>query len=57
LADRTEQEKPPAGTLHMAISNAVVGLLREYTGRGPTKSRTTIRDDDPRQRSATTLFW
>jgi uncharacterized protein YbcI len=31
----------------MAISNAVVGLLREYTGRGPTKSRATIRDDDP----------
>jgi uncharacterized protein YbcI len=45
MADRTEQEKPPAGTLHLAISNAVVGLLREYTGRGPTKSRTTIRDN------------
>ena len=29
----------------MAISNAVVRLLREYTGRGPTKSRTTIRDN------------
>ncbi len=29
----------------MAISNAFVGLLREYTGRGPTKARTTIRDN------------
>lgn len=29
----------------MAISNAVVGLLREYTGRGPTKARTTIREN------------
>jgi uncharacterized protein YbcI len=45
MADRTEQETAPAATLHMAISNAVVRLLREYTGRGPTKSRTTIRDN------------
>ena len=29
----------------MAISNAIVGLLREYTGRGPTKARTTLRDN------------
>jgi len=28
-----------------AISNAVVGLLFEYTGRGPTKARTTIGPD------------
>ncbi|MDQ3676840.1 MAG: DUF2294 domain-containing protein [Actinomycetota bacterium] len=28
-----------------AISNAVVGLLHEYTGRGPTKARTTIGPD------------
>lgn len=45
MADRTEQEHAPGATLHMAISNAVVRLLREYTGRGPTKSRTTIRDN------------
>lgn len=45
MADRTEQDQPTGGMLHMAISNAVVGLLREYTGRGPTKSRTTIRDN------------
>jgi uncharacterized protein YbcI len=27
----------------MAISNAIVRLMRENTGRGPTKARTTIR--------------
>ena len=30
------------GSLAAAISNAVVGLLHEYTGRGPTHARTTI---------------
>ena len=45
MADRTEQDQPAGGTLHAAISHAVVGLLREYTGRGPTASRTTIRDN------------
>lgn len=45
MADRTQPEQPTGVTLHVAISNAVVGLLREYTGRGPTKSRTTIRDN------------
>jgi uncharacterized protein YbcI len=27
------------------ISNAAVQLTREYTGRGPTKAKTTISDD------------
>jgi uncharacterized protein YbcI len=45
MVDRTEQDQPTGATLHAAISHAVVGLLREYTGRGPTKSRTTIRDN------------
>jgi len=45
MAERSEQAQPVGGTLHSAISHAVVGLLREYTGRGPTKSRTTIRDN------------
>ncbi len=45
MADRTEQEHASGGTLQAAISNAIVRLLREYTGRGPTKSRTTIRDN------------
>jgi uncharacterized protein YbcI len=35
----------PTGSLSAAISNAVVGLLHEYTGRGPTHARTTIGPD------------
>jgi uncharacterized protein YbcI len=45
MADQAEQERAPNGSLYVAISNAIVGLLREYTGRGPTKARTTIRDN------------
>jgi uncharacterized protein YbcI len=33
------------GQLADAISTAVVGLVRDYTGRGPTQARTTIDDD------------
>src|SRR3954447_6119454 len=32
-------------SLAAAISNAVVRIIHEYTGRGPTKARTSIRDD------------
>jgi uncharacterized protein YbcI len=35
----------PMGSLSAAISNAVVGLLHDYTGRGPTHARTTIGSD------------
>lgn len=35
----------PVRSMSAAISNAVVGLLHEYTGRGPTKVRTTIGPD------------
>ncbi len=35
----------PVRSMSAAISNAVVGLLHEYTGRGPTKARTTIGPD------------
>jgi uncharacterized protein YbcI len=28
-----------------AISNAVVGVIHDYTGRGPTRARTTISGD------------
>ena len=45
MADHTDDEQPSGGTLYMAISNAIVRLLREYTGRGPMKARTTIRDN------------
>jgi uncharacterized protein YbcI len=33
------------GTDSAAISNMVVGVLREYTGRGPTKARTYMSDN------------
>ncbi|HEX3976770.1 MAG TPA: DUF2294 domain-containing protein [Solirubrobacteraceae bacterium] len=36
---------PQSVSLYAEISNAIVRLLREYTGRGPTKARTTIRDN------------
>src|SRR4051812_35194526 len=39
-------EPHPSGrSSSAALSNAVVSLYREYTGRGPTQVRTTIRDD------------
>jgi uncharacterized protein YbcI len=38
-------EHPTAGSMSAAISNAVVRLLSEYTGRGPTKARTYIDED------------
>ena len=33
------------GPLHAALSNAVVRIVHEYTGRGPSLARTSIRDD------------
>lgn len=45
MSSDTEHQRPSGGSLYVAISNAVVGLLREYTGRGPMKARTTIRDN------------
>ena len=40
-----QTEHRQSGTLSAAISNAVVGLLHDYTGRGPTRARTTIGAD------------
>ena len=40
--DHSERE---AGPRAAAISNAMVQLLHEYTGRGPTRARTTLDDD------------
>jgi uncharacterized protein YbcI len=41
-----ELEEPPVGgSAAAAISNAVVRITHEYTGRGPTKSRTSIDRD------------
>jgi len=33
------------GRLSAAISNALVGILREYLGRGPTKARTVLSEN------------
>src|SRR5215204_2848723 len=33
------------GALASSISNAVVRLISEYTGRGPTKARTHLHED------------
>jgi len=40
----TAQDRSP-GSLTSAISNLVVRLVAEYTGRGPTKAKTSIRDN------------
>ncbi|MFZ0385231.1 MAG: Na-translocating system protein MpsC family protein [Solirubrobacteraceae bacterium] len=42
----TEPDQHSNGnSLSAAISHTIVGVMREYTGRGPTKARTTIRDN------------
>ncbi|MEO6858788.1 MAG: Na-translocating system protein MpsC family protein [Solirubrobacteraceae bacterium] len=41
----TPQQLDRNGILAAAISNAMVGVLHAYTGRGPTRARTTIGDD------------
>ena len=38
-------ERAPTGVLAAQISRAIVKVFHEYTGRGPTKARTTITDD------------
>ena len=39
------QEQQAGGALLRALANAVVQIVREYTGRGPTQARASIRDD------------
>jgi uncharacterized protein YbcI len=43
-AQLTEADKRRASPA-LEISNAAVKILRDYTGRGPTKARTYIHDD------------
>jgi uncharacterized protein YbcI len=46
VAGTTEERPlPTGGSLAAAISRATVRIMAEYTGRGPTKARTSIRDD------------
>src|SRR3982751_5366094 len=35
----------PGRSVVTEISNAVVGITRDYTGRGPTRARTSMTDD------------
>jgi uncharacterized protein YbcI len=39
------QNRPSGGSLAADVSRHVVRLFSEYTGRGPTRARTTIRDN------------
>ena len=39
------EQHTATGPISQAISNGAVQLLREYTGRGPTKARTIVNDD------------
>jgi uncharacterized protein YbcI len=39
------EEERPRGATANAISNAAVRIVREYTGRGPTKAKTIISRD------------
>ncbi len=41
----TETDGRSSGSVNAAISDAVVHIYKEYMGRGPTKTRTSIRDD------------
>jgi uncharacterized protein YbcI len=41
----SQTELPRGGQLASAISNSVVRVMSEYTGRGPTRARTYLHDD------------
>jgi uncharacterized protein YbcI len=41
----TEEPHSERQKLALAISTAVVGVVRDHTGRGPTQARTYIADD------------
>jgi uncharacterized protein YbcI len=45
MAEREPQTDRAPGSLSADISRLVVRLVADYTGRGPTRARTTIRDD------------
>ncbi len=45
MTTESDIERQPGASLHAEISTTIVRLLREYTGRGPTKAHTTIRDN------------
>lgn len=40
-----DDERRPDDSLTAAVTNAVIGVTKEYVGRGPTKGRAYVRDD------------
>jgi uncharacterized protein YbcI len=44
MSSTEPQDRPSPALLNSAISKQVVRLYSDYTGRGPTRVRTTIRD-------------
>ena len=42
---RSDPDKAGIGGVNASLSRAVVGIMREYVGRGPTKARTSIEHD------------
>jgi uncharacterized protein YbcI len=44
-ASKPEPARPTGGRLLTAISNAVIRVLADHTGRGPTRARTVISGD------------
>jgi uncharacterized protein YbcI len=45
VAPETHDERAPGGSVASAISNAIRQLVADYTGRGPTQARTSIREN------------
>ncbi len=41
----TPADRPTDGPLAAAITRGVVGVFRDYTGRGPTKARAFLNDN------------
>jgi len=45
MTETSSRPDAPGGSISAAISNMVVRLVSDYTGRGPTKARTHITKD------------
>ena len=45
MAPESHDERANGGSVASAISNSIRQLVADYTGRGPTRARTTIRDN------------
>jgi uncharacterized protein YbcI len=43
--EHSSADRPTGGALLTAISNQIVGLLREHYGRGPMRAKTYVLDD------------